>query len=166
MFDFINTVDVLGDEELINIFFARTITEYNNNHIKYIRTGAFAFCTSLTSARLPLVTQIDMRSFESCISLKRLYFRDITNIGIYGLYKCSALEALVLAGTENICTLSIYALNNSSIADGTGYIYVPQALLESYKTASGWSNYADQFRALEDYTVDGTITGELDESKI
>lgn len=45
-------------------------------------------------------------------------------------------------------------------------IYVPAALIDSYKAATNWSAYANQFRALEDYTVDGTITGELDESKI
>jgi hypothetical protein len=55
---------------------------------------------------------------------------------------------------------------NSAIADGKGYIYVPRTLVNSYKTATNWSVYANQFRALEDYTVDGTITGELDESKI
>ena len=32
-----------------------------------------------------------------------------------------------------------------------GYIYVPRALLESYKTTTNWSYYADSFRAIEDY---------------
>lgn len=40
------------------------------------------------------------------------------------------------------------------------------ALVDSYKAATNWSTYATQFRALEDYTVDGTITGELDSTKI
>lgn len=56
--------------------------------------------------------------------------------------------------------------NGTPIANGTGYIYVPSALIEQYKVAENWSTYASQFRALEDYTVDGTITGELDETKI
>lgn len=51
-------------------------------------------------------------------------------------------------------------------ASGTGYIYVPAASVDVYKNVGGWKAYAAQFRALEDYTVDGTITGELDESKI
>ena len=34
------------------------------------------------------------------------------------------------------------------------------------QAATNWSTYAAQFRALEDYTVDGTTTGELDETKI
>jgi hypothetical protein len=58
------------------------------------------------------------------------------------------------------------AFNPSPLYLGKGYIYIPSALIENYKGATDWSNYADQFRALEDYTVDGTITGELDETKI
>ena len=52
------------------------------------------------------------------------------------------------------------------IASGAGYIYVPAALVDSYKVATNWSTYAAQFRALEDYTVDGTTMGELDPNKI
>jgi hypothetical protein len=37
------------------------------------------------------------------------------------------------------------------VANGTGYIYVPAALIEDYKAATNWSLYADQFRAIEDY---------------
>ena len=54
----------------------------------------------------------------------------------------------------------------SGIANGKGYIYVPRAMVDTLKSATNWSTYATQIRALEDYTVDGTITGELDESKI
>jgi hypothetical protein len=56
--------------------------------------------------------------------------------------------------------------------DKDGYFYVPRALLsdddatKDYRRATNWSTYASQFRALEDYTVDGTITGALDPTKI
>ena len=53
-----------------------------------------------------------------------------------------------------------------------GYFYVPRALLsdtdstKDYRQATNWSTYSTQFRALEDWTVDGTITGEMDWDKI
>jgi hypothetical protein len=56
--------------------------------------------------------------------------------------------------------------------DKDGYFYVPRALLsdddatKDYRRATNWATYASQFRALEDYTVDGTITGDLDPNKI
>lgn len=46
------------------------------------------------------------------------------------------------------------------------YIYVQSELVSSYQTASNWSTHSTQFRALEDYTVDGTIDGELDPIKV
>jgi hypothetical protein len=61
---------------------------------------------------------------------------------------------------------STNAFAGTPIESGTGYIYVPAALIDSYKTETNWSAFAAQYRALEDYTVDGTVTGEMDESKI
>ena len=40
---------------------------------------------------------------------------------------------------------------STPLAKGTGYIYVPRALLNDYKTAENWSTYAAQIRAIEDY---------------
>jgi hypothetical protein len=73
----------------------------------------------------------------------------------------SKLSALIIRKNDNLCVLGGTNALNSSV-----YIYVPAALIEDYKVATNWSTYANQFRALEDYTVDGTITGDLDEAKI
>ena len=35
------------------------------------------------------------------------------------------------------------------IAQGAGTIYVPSALLDTYKAATGWSTYASSFKAIE-----------------
>ena len=63
---------------------------------------------------------------------------------------------------------AVPALNGSF--GGTSFtdthFYVRRALVDEFKTATNWSTYADMYRALEDYTVDGTATGELDMSKI
>lgn len=44
---------------------------------------------------------------------------------------------------------------SSPIGKGSGKIYVPSALLDSYKAATGWSQYADIFTAIEgsDYEI-------------
>ena len=84
----------------------------------------------------------------------------------YKAFEYSNISALILRN-DKICTLyNSNAFNETPIQSGTGYIYVPRDFIEDYKVAENWSTYATQFRALEDYTVDGTITGELDESKI
>ena len=48
-------------------------------------------------------------------------------------------------GTESdtVCTLSSTNAIPSSVTD----IYVPEALVDSYKTATNWSSFADKIKA-------------------
>jgi hypothetical protein len=102
-----------------------------------------------------------------CSNLATVDFTAATSISQYAFHNCSKLAALTLRNTATIVTLNhTNAFMNSAIYSGTGYIYVPRALVDTYKSATNWSTYANQFRALEDYTVDGTVTGELDPTKI
>ena len=147
----------------------RTVTEINDTDGLCAEVGKYAFydCTSLTSVIFPSVTNIRIYAFHSCSNLLSVDLPSATSIANYAFYGCTALKALILRKSDAVCTLlHTYALNNSLIKSGTGYIYVPSALIETYKTASNWSTYAAKFRALEDYTVDGTITGDLDPNKI
>lgn len=123
----------------------RTVTAYTNPKIKIIGDYAFRNCSSLTSADFPAATSIGNSAFNNC----------------------SALTALILRNST-MCTLSNKnAFTGCTKITGTGgYIYVPSSLINTYKTATNWVTYASKFRALEDYTVDGTTTGALDESKV
>ena len=141
---FVNTVDIIGDNALMDSIIERTITEIADNMTTRIGNNAFSYCSNLTTADFPAVTNIDMNAFRSCSKLTALILRSEMMVNL------------------NLTT----ALSSTPIASGTGYIYVPRALVDSYKAATNWSTYANQFRALEDYTVDGTTTGELDPNKI
>jgi hypothetical protein len=88
-----------------------------------------------------------------------------TSIGESAFYECSALVTVILR-SPTLASGGYGIFSTTPISSGTGYIYVPSALVDSYKAASNWKTYANQFRALEDYTVDGTITGALDPTKI
>lgn len=144
MQEFINTADVLGDDELCDQIITRVITEYRENRITKVGRYAFYNCTKLKTVVLPNVNQIELGAMTNC----------------------SELTALIL-NRETVAALeNVSALINTPIANGTGYIYIPSALLPEYTNATNWSTYATQFRALEDYTVDGTVTGELDKEKI
>lgn len=236
MADFINTIDVLGDDAVVDGIITGTITEFKDDTITEVGKSAFrdcaelevvcfpnvtkalgnAFhrCRSLKSADLPNLTDADAYLFSECESLSSVNLPKLTTITdnmfsycafqsivlpsattfvdnsftAFGFCKnlevidlpvctsipggnhfntCSALRAFILRNTSAVCPLgNAGSFNNSGVAKGTGYIYVPRALVDSYKTATNWSAYASQFRALEDHTVDGTITGALDEDKI
>ena len=117
--------------------------------IKSIGTGLFINCSAL-----------EILEFSEKGSSSRLTF------GSNNFNRCNNFKALILRNEV------MHTLNGTSgylsptIENGTGFIYVPRNLLETYKTATNWSVYADQFRALEDYTVDGTLSGDIDETKI
>lgn len=257
MAEFVNTIDLLGDNVVMDSVIDRSITEFKDNQITYIGSGAFNSCSELTAIDTPNVTGIGEYAFERCTNLVEVDFPDVYYNTSYGKYykgigkgaftdctslkkvrfeslnkltsaqsnafaKCTALNDVHLPNlTETVTNMFSGCLSLEKIAlpsltylapatfsgcyvlkavvlpnetivqlSGTntfnqcyhilgttnskynpnglsdGYIYVPRTLVDSYKAATNWSTFATQFRALEDYTVDGTITGDLDESKI
>ena len=187
MAEFINTVDVLGDEALTDSIIDRSITEIADNACTKIGKYALSYCTALTSINFPSLTTISERALYGCSALTEVNLPSATNIGKYAFYGCSALTVLdfkaasviyegALSGCSNLkalvlrntkrCSTSGDATAGSAIAAGTCYVYVPASLVASYKEAPYFYKYPSAFRALEDYTVDGTVTGALDLTKI
>lgn len=141
-------------------------------------TQAFYYCEKLTKINVPRLTTVYDGMFGSCKKLEKIDLPSVGKIERSGCSSSYLLKTVVLR-KENVVGLNnTSAFNDCYYIQGTknsthnpeglktGYFYVPRALVEEYKAATNWSNFATQFRALEDYTVDGTITGELDESKI
>ncbi len=117
-----------------------------------IQSMAFRLCTGLTQAVLPKAKTIATSAFYNCTKLAFVDTSCAELIQAQAFSGCSALDTLILRRTDAIATLgSTNALNNTTIAKGEGYIYVPQALLEEYLADSVWSTYAEKFRAIEDY---------------
>lgn len=154
---------------------------------------AFSDSSALCDANLPKLSILSDYAFSGS-GIKKLVLPSVTKLGNNDVYGgpfrknaiieildfssvitdmgwgsnwdgMTALKALILRNTSKISPLR-NTFYTCGITNGTGYIYVPASLMDSYKSATNWSTYADQFRALEDYTVDGTTTGELDETKI
>ena len=117
-------------------------------------------CSKLKSANTPLLQVVQNWSFSGCSKLETLDFKVCTRIGTGSLQTCNSLTKLILRNASTVCSymsnISSYDPTNSDLK-----IYVPSALLESYKVATNWTRLADKFVALEDYTVDGTTTGEI-----
>lgn len=68
--------------------------------------------------------------------------------GYKGLYN-------LVIRTESVCTLSLAPATafgtDSPLVLGTGYVYVPDSLVDSYKEATNWSVIADQIKPLSEY---------------
>ena len=61
---------------------------------------------------------------------------------------CLALDTLIVRSSS--ATLGYMGLEGTPIANGNGYIYVPDADVETYKTATNWSTYANQIKGLSE----------------
>lgn len=139
----------------------RNLTTINLPNLTSIG-GEYAFAyTNLTTIKLPNVTGTLVNNiFSNCTNLAMVEFcKNVTfNYGVFS--NSPNIKALILR-SDTLCK------DTSGCSLTTNcYIYVPRALVESYKTDHRWSKYADKIRALEDYTVDGTTTGALDETKV
>ena len=137
-----------------------------------IEASAFSGCTNLTELNIPLsVVTIENGAFDDCESLRVLNLGNARQIGRISncsnlekidfdvleemkdadFYQCSALTAVIIRSPA-VCTMGdSNAFKSTPIASGTGYVYVPAALVDSYKAATNWSVYADQIRAIEAY---------------
>lgn len=70
------------------------------------------------------------------------------------------MTALILRNSEMVSLAATNAFANTPIAKGYGWIYVPTALVDTYKAATNWSTYASQIVSIESYPreLQSTIT--------
>lgn len=135
--------------------------------IKKIDMFTFVSCPVLENVVFQAVEEIVNGCFNSCTNLRKVDFHALKKIITGDCFNNDTKLTAVIIRSNSMATLGVATqFVNTPIASGTGYIYAPAALIEQYKVATNWATFADQFRALEDYTVDGTIMGELDETKI
>ena len=125
--------------------------------VRYL-DGVFSNCTALKNVDLPNLRDLRKQyAFENCTSLERIDLPACTHIGVGKSYACSAFHScsslsVAILRSTTMCELDeISVFSNTPISNGTGYIYVPKALIESYQAHEKWSAYASQFRAIEDY---------------
>lgn len=137
--------------------------------IETIGTFCFKGCVTLTSANYPLATTVGLGAFDECASLSSVNLTAVTSVEPLTFRKCEALTTVDLPVATSIGTQAFYnsgiasltlrsnavcilenedAFYFTPIEDGTGYIYVPSNLVDSYKNSDGWSTYANQIRAI------------------
>lgn len=162
-----------------------TLTEIYNDKITKLRLNAFVYLTTLVSVDFPNVTSSSNSVFIGAKSLKKAnlpklatlttnIFREtgleyfdgvqVSKIQQFAFQNASTLSRLFLRKADAICTLdNVNAFEGTPFVKTFGYAYVPRALIETYMSATNWYGlYNIIWEAIEDYTVDGTITGEID----
>lgn len=116
--------------------------------------ASFSQTNKLVVATLPLVTSLEGSCF-SYSSVQKIDTSSVISIGAYAFGGAQQLDTLILRNSS-VCTLanSTNTFTNTKITAGTGYIYVPDNLVDSYKTATNWVTFATQIKPISE--LEGT----------
>ena len=161
-------------EEIISVISKNGIVTIPKG-VRKIGCNAFNYYESLTCVTIPdSVTEIGHLAFYHCKSLASVNIPDsVTKIGRQAFYNCESLTSVAIPNSvteieeytfaECMHLTSIYCKATTPPMLGRGgfgkksglKIYVPKSdgstILEAYKSADGWKDYAD---SIEEYDFD------------
>ena len=119
-----------------------------------IASRTFNACKVLEEFDAPNLTFLTDSSsmFANCQKLRKVNFPKLggTTISARTFYTCSRLEKLILGGDELNPLENVNAFTGTPIANGTGYVYVPDNLVDTYKIATNWATFANQIKPISE----------------
>ena len=165
-----NRVKEIG-ERAFQSFISLKSVEFNN--VENIATYAFYGCSGLTELNFPKATTIVGNAFTGCSSvmtakfdglkaittdivrslttLKTVYIPNVESISGAPFADCTGIEAIIITQTNVVAKLlTTNVFVRSSIANGTGYVYIPDELKEQYRNFTNWSTFAAQIKGLSE----------------
>ena len=120
------------------------LTKFKNTFVTSAGDTFLENCPSLVSVDLPNLTSAGDGFLRDCPSLVSVDLPNLTSVGNGFLRDCDKLKYVYLRSTT-MCTLG----GSTTLNDSNIHIYVPASLINSYKSASYWSDYANNFKTLE-----------------
>lgn len=130
----------------------------------------FGSCLALTDVNLPNLEIVGQYMFNNCQSLTYIDLPKVRKIYNWGFKGCTNLRTLIFR--NGYCSLynPINTFDNTPFAsNGSGGVILTTRECVNSKQFEGWKFYENgniTILALEDYTVDGTITGAIDWVKL
>lgn len=134
-----------------NVFQASGITEFVGINVQLLEMSMFFQCSSLVKVTAPKSNWYNYQAFSGCANLEvaDLGTGDINRGAVF--FQCKKLNTLILRSTS-LCALgnvgnfnnTPFHPNGDTSITGTGTLYVPASLVDTYKTATNWSTlYSD-----------------------
>lgn len=123
----------------------------------------FSDCPNLKRLIVPKMLRL---AYSSCQNNPVLEYADLgntTRIGSNTFLNCYSLKAVVLRDASHVTSLVYYnafdgcchfkGITNATYnpnGDKDGYFYVPDELVEKYKTSTNWTSYATQIKGISE----------------
>lgn len=156
------TLEVSGSTEVNDVLSGDMTTLTTTTTI--IGDGIMENQTALVTVNLPNCTTIEPRAFRRCSALTTLNVPVIMSIGVSAFEYCTALQNVTLPATITYLGTSSFAALQGTVTflgttppemhlspfstSNTPTIYVPTDAVETYKTADGFTQYADHIQAI------------------
>lgn len=150
---------------LVSAFFPdMTDTYYNYSDLS---SSMFKGCSKLANVNVRKINRVSSSMFQNCPVLNNLDFERVNNVSANGFSGDSALDTIIIRSTAVATLQNVNSFANTPFTSGGtgGTLYVPQALISSYQSATNWSTilgYANNsIQAIEgsqyeNYYADGT----------
>lgn len=121
------------------------------NSVTSINGYAFAGCNGLTSINIGnSVTSIGGQAFLNCTGLTSLIIpENVTSVGGAFCRNCTDLEIVIVLPIIPPSVIDTYYGALFANSSENLVIYVPSESVDTYKSASGWSTYADRIQAIQ-----------------
>lgn len=149
------------------------LSKINIQNVETLGAYAFSDCLEITELYLPKAITIGEYACFEASQLKKVTLGNVKTIGACAFFEnvnCEEIDislnenvdcigASAFYGNENLLKLTIRgtaliglsamnAFANSGISLGTGKIYVDPSMVDTYKTATNWSLYANAIEAI------------------
>lgn len=132
-----------GNASVVSVNIPPKVTKISN--------GCFRGCSNLQMSVIPAnVTYLDNTCFQECLKMTNVtILGDITYLGNGAFYRITNLEKLILPNVTSVVPLGgTSVLTNTKIEKGTGYVYVPDHLVDGYKAS--WTAVANQIKGISE----------------
>ena len=133
-----------------NAFFLSGIESINlGNKISSISARTFDSCDDLKNiSQVPETCKyIDEKAFLDCRALEKIDLAGVTSIEYQAFKGCTSLKTVIIR-TNKVPYLYTEVFNGATSLQS---IYVLDELVDSYKTATNWSAFADKIKPLSTY---------------
>ena len=119
-------------------------------NVTVVQAYAFQDCPNLTSVNLPNAESFDIDAFSGCTSLEVLDLPKCQSINNRTFHNIPNLRYLILRKSDSLVTLRNNVYPTGDFFESTFLIYVPDNLVEQYKSATVWCDISDRIKGISE----------------
>lgn len=128
----------------------KTIETFSNKNITCIPSRMFSYYRELKKVYIPNVVFIKAYAFQDCHNLEEIDISNAISIYEHSFNSCIKLRKIIIRQTNRVCSCRVSSFTNC-FQDVEPTIYVPDILLEQYKSATNWCFLAEYIKPLSEY---------------